>query len=123
MNVLADIPMPTCCDEAKKYPAVRFEVDILGADEPQWKAAGHSFNLREMGFPKSPAAKFCPFCGTSLPKMQRKENPPSPIATCTDGGYYCATCNERLNCCDCRLPESAWEPVSSSSFEPEGTDR
>lgn len=116
MNVLRDIPLPKCCDAVQSVAAVRFAVCITGEVGPQWTVATHDFLQREIGYEgyPAPAAKFCPFCGTALPKMRRKAKPPKRISTCTDGGYYCDTCKERLHACCCRMPESAWEPVPSS---------
>jgi hypothetical protein len=54
-------------------------------------------------------ATYCPNCGKKLPDVVKKQNPPENITNVTDGGYYCATCKERLNACTCALPHMAWE--------------
>lgn len=54
-------------------------------------------------FDNIPIVRFCPYCGQKLPKMVLKKAPPqnSHLCTVTDGGYYCDTCNERLDACIC----------------------
>lgn len=55
----------------------------------------------------------CPFCSADLPELRLKARPPKRITTVIDGGYYCATCAERLNCCECAPPDRLWEVVRS----------
>jgi hypothetical protein len=52
---------------------------------------------------------FCPFCGASPPQIRPRKNPPAKVRKITDGGYYCDTCKERLNACECHPPEHLWE--------------
>ena len=59
----------------------------------------------------APAPRFCPWCGTALPRMRRKADRDPDICRVNDGGYYCATCGDRLNVCDCLYPSAAFEPV------------
>jgi hypothetical protein len=58
---------------------------------------------------KAPDPKFCPFCGTPLPKLVKKKRPPK-VQLVEDGGYYCSTCGERIRSCECPYPEQAYEP-------------
>lgn len=62
------------------------------------------------GIQTMPEPTHCPFCGTPLPKMVRKDPIPPHICRVTDGGYYCDTCKQRLNACICDPPEAAFEP-------------
>jgi hypothetical protein len=59
----------------------------------------------------------CPFCGQKLPEL-RIVDAPGPVMTVTDGGYYCATCHERLNECECYPPEACWAPWGGEAHPP-----
>jgi hypothetical protein len=106
--------VPNCCPVGNS--AVRLSYrweDIYGAGEegqekstPRWIVLG--FNDELQGVTNTDCT-YCPGCGKKLPEIQRKKDPPSPLCKVTDGGYYCATCNERLHNCQCYLPEMAWE--------------
>ena len=115
------IPRPTCCQAAQDYPVVTFHVKAYegdsGTNEGSWEAHMHSGLLREFAhrvefFKNMPPAKFCPFCGTPVPKMQRVDKP--DVCRVTDGGYYCDTCKERLSNCLCDPPEAGFEPVKDA---------
>lgn len=101
---------PKCCEPAGK--AIRFSVNVNVDDAEdsdlvkagRWTVGAH------------PVA-FCPFCSRKLPEMRRK----STGKTCrvTDGGYYCAACNERLDACLCDPMDAAFgaanEEISTRS--------
>jgi hypothetical protein len=113
------IPRPPCCPEASKYPAVVFRVD-----EEQFTLDPNCGGKWRVTLPKEllelywephyyesrPEVKFCPYCGTPLPKMVLKSPVPDTIAQVREGSGYCDRCGERCMCCLCDLPESAYEP-------------
>jgi hypothetical protein len=112
---------PTCCEEARKHPSVFVGVNVYDGDsreaEAMWIVPPIPINdvrthlMEKYGTDGllRPSPKFCPYCGTPLPKLVRKD--PFPEETCVveDGGYYCSTCKERLNCCICFPSEHAWK--------------
>jgi hypothetical protein len=113
--------MLTCCEAAKTYPAIYFDVEIYGDYIPvgtaAWRACmtdpagrGIAHDEYREWVVNQPAAKFCPYCGTPTPKMKLKDPPPKGVMKCTDAGYYCDTCEERLRCCQCKPPEFNYEP-------------
>lgn len=51
----------------------------------------------------------CPFCGADVPPIRVSSNPPKYVCLITDGGYYCSTCDERLNEYRCADPARLWE--------------
>lgn len=116
------IPQPSCCADMKAYPLVFFTVDPIGtttADslypKPTWRG---KYAFKEYGRERpwgrgevSPNPKFCPYCATPLPLVRKREVLVEPIMRCSDGGYYCDTCHERLNCCTCNDYRTAWEVV------------
>ncbi len=124
-----NLPLPHCCDAIQKYPAIYLYQDDHGMIEKGkvfWRASLNEHYTRIVTLRKhttpaelmawyreTPEAKFCPFCGTSLPKMKLKK--PFPKQTCVldKTGNYCKTCKESLRACDCHLPESAYEPVEN----------
>ena len=126
VDIMMMIPLPMCCEAARKWPAVTFSVDSGGdagdshTDPGRWWVSQHreldltlSSVTRHRYAPADafPPPKFCPYCGTPLPEMRRKDPMPPTVCRVTDGGYYCDTCHERLNCCLCDPPSSAFEPV------------
>jgi hypothetical protein len=119
-EILGRIPVPPCCTEARRYPTIVFAVRY-GEEIPsnqatgRWEAAVHPRAVSEKAkdaawYENYPEPKFCPFCGTRVPKMVRKDPPPTNICLVQDGGYYCSTCKERLNDCVCDPLSSAFEP-------------
>lgn len=60
-------------------------------------------------FKNKPNPKFCPFCGSALPKMRRKSPLPPNVAVISYDGDYCNTCGDRCMNCKCDPPESIWE--------------
>jgi len=69
------------------------------------------------GMPPVPAPiEHCPFCGKKVPEVVKNPCPPPWICFCSDGGYYCDTCGERLHACGCAPAESLWtSPAAASS--------
>ena len=103
------IPKPTCCAAMQKFPAIVASDDGSSQDTEK---CGVRWYIRIAGSLRSglvgyeewerdmvrrpPHPKFCPFCGTGLPQLVLKEEPPAgPVEHVTDGGYYCDTCGER----------------------------
>lgn len=112
---------PLCCEAAKTRVAVYLHWKI-GEDDsfvpaPNWilRMAPMPLEYRNSPVPEF-RPKFCPFCGTSLPEVERNPKPRGKICTITDGGYYCDTCKERLMVCDCFSPEFAWRVKNSPSI-------
>ena len=112
------IPIPKCCPEARKYPTVAFTVDFDGGDSHRAKGHWYIRVIRELVLVWNPnfqgeiaVPKYCPYCGKALPKMQRKIPVPATVCRVKDGGYYCATCHQRLQACLCDPLGSAFEPV------------
>lgn len=110
------VPRPKCCKEAQEYPAITFSVDYdKDPVEGKWYISTNEhlcsrLSIRNRFFYENrPAPKFCPYCGTPLPEMIRKDPVPENICVITDGGYYCDTCEERLSSCKCLAPSSAFE--------------
>jgi hypothetical protein len=102
---------PVCCRDSVLRKTIRLDVEDGGKPERAvWRAATYD----ELGSWNHPIeARFCPFCGKSLPEMQRMANPPSPLCVIEDGGYRCSTCGERLNVCECHPPEDAFAEAVS----------
>jgi hypothetical protein len=109
----AALPLPTCCEAAKNYPTITFGVNSdtgVGKWYAQlYRELTQYLSLKEGWWDNMPDPKFCPYCGTGLPNMVRKNPVPEDICTITDGGYYCDTCKERLQSCICLPPEAAFE--------------
>lgn len=81
---------------------------------PLWTMHVQTFVQRhERSTSDSARIAFCPFCGTKVPGVQLRSDPPKKICVVIDGGYYCATCEERLDACDCALPERLWEAAGA----------
>jgi hypothetical protein len=101
---------PSCC-EAAAQGAVFLEMPMsyfYKADVnavPQW--AVHCTNHKYGSGTVVREASFCPFCGSPVPEIERKPEPPK-VCVCTDDGYYCDTCGDRLGECGCPAPEEAW---------------
>lgn len=132
-DILSMIPLPMCCENARKYPVVTFSVDETDPeeedDEPEegdalpplkatadWyiEVADKFLSVRRSEHEDYysvpwPSPKFCPYCGASLPKMRLKDPVPETICRVLDGGYYCSTCDDRLNECMCDPQSSAYE--------------
>jgi hypothetical protein len=106
------VPMPKCCLEIQNFCTVYASVDIYDTKDSSkedacWKI---QYDFEHSLIKKSPPSpQYCPWCGTKLPELVRKKNPPTPICVVNDGGYYCSVCKERLIACDCLSPEAAWE--------------
>lgn len=94
---------PKCCEPAGK--TIRFSLDVGDCEDTDLVKAGR-WHIGEH------PVTFCPFCSRRLPDMRRK----STGKTCrvTDGGYYCAACNERLQGCLCDPMDAAFEEVPVS---------
>jgi hypothetical protein len=119
-----DGPLMTCCADGARFIALRYGEDMLANEwpnrdaffaaardtRPQWKIIACD---RERQHQESMVIACCPFCAVPVPEIRLAVSPPSDarIMTVVDGGYYCATCEERLDSCDCVRPERLWEAV------------
>ena len=114
-EMASELPHPQCCDTAKKYIFAYQDVDyrtesVRNDGKPRWKSTFSTDYRGDSWGSASLPLTFCPFCGTTLPDMQKRRDPPPVVQTYQDFNY-CATCEERLSSCMCSHPESAWEPV------------
>lgn len=118
------LPRSQCCEIARTAytynndPLLHFWV-APGDDEEAFDDSGLPEGLRRPrgrhgwqidgigGF-----VKFCPWCGAKLPEMERTRTD-AKICVVKDGGYYCDTCEERLQNCLCDFPAVEWTPVKS----------
>jgi len=114
---------PKCCEKARTTYAVHltfrnsYDLEDWGPPDPcppgtEWQPRWTIATLKrwESGGALTEwidEAKFCPFCGKALPEVEFVE-PPGPVVRCTDGGYYCDVCNERLMGCECLPPDVCW---------------
>lgn len=114
-----------CCERGAKYIGLRHDSDLFYDGEypdedsfmakmrstpPSWRLYVKSYVLRwNTSREASEEVAFCPFCGSKVPEVQLRADPPAKICVITDGGYYCGTCEERLMCCRCDMPERLWE--------------
>lgn len=112
---------PKCCAAIQESKAVRLYHDdyelVEDGDKlspPKWMIEGLQKDSRghyDRSFRTVCEAFFCPFCGTKLPEVQKKAEPPKDkVCVITDGGYYCDTCSKRGNECDCLPQVALWEP-------------
>jgi hypothetical protein len=120
--------VPGCCRESiaarRPYLYLNFgrdtgEVEVVDDATPEWRVPNLEWDLISKladydeeydsikAYEKTCVpVKFCPFCGKKVPEVRRKENPPAPVHSDADGGYYCGTCDERNMSCGC-LPMTA----------------
>ncbi len=108
--------IPQCCEYAKTYITLRYEdaeiydQDFLLNTPPYWKVRG--CEMKEF---KNPSAvrydeiKVCPSCEEKMPDIQLVFQLPEKFTIIEDGGYYCSTCNERLDSCQCTNPLEMWQ--------------
>lgn len=104
---------PQCCEEVQKHGTVflRFSSEAIYNEEegqenfkPTWRSFGWSEERQHY----STDVKFCPHCSKEVPDIKKRVTN-EKICAVKDGGYYCATCGERLNVCNCYPCEYAWE--------------
>lgn len=120
------IPRPSCCDKIKEYQIVRLVInyDDFGLDEentkPYWALHGSAPDMacerlyasvreddRVQLYAQPIPVDKCPFCTAELPEVIRNRRI-KKVMKFSDGGYYCDTCGERLNCCECWMPEATF---------------
>jgi len=121
------IPRPTCCEQIVEHPIIHLSsVTVNGEPEsPKWfmtcetpyprnvhkdknQKPNNQFSLCAQGIQMSR----CPFCGTRLPEVELKSlRMPQKICVITDGGYYCDTCNKRLDSCRCYPSEAKYKAM------------
>jgi len=117
-EIEAELPHPQCCDLAKKHVFAYRVIDILkeqvlndgvpvwrSAFNTGWDSGSHERVVLQMNF--------CPFCGTKLPALRLKAEPPPHIIIEGTTSNHCGRCKERygMGYCFCSHPESAFEPV------------
>jgi hypothetical protein len=113
------IVRPTCCEAAQNYPIVSFiahNPEDGSLAEGSWEAnINYKFSSlfdNYRNYENKPSVKFCSYCGKKLPNMvlTKKDVSKKHICKITDGGYYCDTCNQRLDSCFCDPQETLFEP-------------
>lgn len=115
-----------CCARGAKFVGFRHDSDMFYAEyadlesymakarstPPAWGLYLKPYVLRwDHASEERVHVAFCPFCGTKVPEVRLRADPPVKICAVLDSGYYCATCEERLQGCRCDLPERLWERV------------
>jgi len=101
-----ELPHPTCCTRGGRY----IFCVLQNSDEPpRWEHKFRStFDPKQSG-DEFLEIEFCPFCGTKLPELRKKAEPPPHVFDLEDE-YQCSGCGGR-HLCICSYPESAWEIV------------
>ncbi len=105
---------PNCCERVRTSQAVYLAISVEWRQgnrnaKPVWCIAGANI----WGGLEAVRADFCPFCGAPLPEIVRVPVGRRKFATCSDGGYYCDTCGERLRACECFPPTHQWGPANT----------
>ena len=104
------------CEYAKSYIVLTYEdyyvydKEYFLKNTPYWIVRGSV--MAKGHFPKDSRVceiHFCPSCGEKLSPVRMKEVLPEKVVTIEDGGFYCSTCGERLNVCECARPHEMWE--------------
>jgi hypothetical protein len=129
--------IPGCCEESvaalRPYMKLNFGDAWLKDEEllpdnatPEWVIPHLDYeyiiglvgrkideNFRDVGYEKTIIpVKFCPYCGTNLPKTRKKKTPPTPVISYADN--YCGTCDKRIGkygSCICWPMEALFEVV------------
>jgi hypothetical protein len=119
----------TCCPGGQRYVYLGYgsfgfeEPDLVTPEAffayiktvpPKWRVnVGSPLNWEEerRGSYVPPIAMCCPFCAASVPAVVLRKDLPNRIMTIIDGGYYCFTCEARLDSCRCAHPDELWEAV------------
>jgi len=111
---------PKCCEKVqiKNTVFLCYGTEIYNGKglkdiQPKWKSGS---NNSEFQCWATTEVKFCPHCATPVPPIKRR-NTKRKICDVKDGGYYCSTCDKRLQECTCFRPEYAWEPDYSLDTE------
>jgi hypothetical protein len=104
----------SCCEPAKLYIRLDFTSDTSLAFDladlpskkeviawieqhpPAWVLVFEGENQIKRRL----AIRFCPFCGKSVPDVERNPKPPKKLSMPVEPGY-CATCINRLIACTC----------------------
>lgn len=117
--IRAALPHPACCAAARRFVALRYASDVLYAEHARpadaiasYRATAPRWTLLARDFAQSEEAVtilICPFCVTGLPSIRLRGRPPRRIRTVIDGGYYCSSCDSRLQECRCAPAERLWE--------------
>ena len=122
-----------CCEFAYYYIELCYhdhdttDKDYFMKNKPGWSIKGAKMSMRDMrewidkyetttvgnvttivGRPlPSGNINYCSCCGEELPDIKMKDKLPDKVTSIEDGGYYCATCDGRLN--ECTRPPEMWE--------------
>ena len=113
---------PRCCESVEKHQAVFLVMPDTWINGDQKTPPRWCIRSRDprTGFDTVVDVTYCPFCGQFLPEIVPVV-PERPVCVCTDNGYYCDTCKERLGGCRCLQPTKAWGPYA---YDPKfGDDR
>ena len=89
--------LPGCCEGVRQSKIVTFRACD---DWAAWVLVGSTRQPR-----------FCPYCATPLPAMERDPDPITPLASFGDSDNHCGTCGELCHRCDCWPAEAGWQAV------------
>lgn len=113
------LPSPRCCTDGARFIALRCSMDMIYSEHESTEAAlaadqetPPTWQLilkDQVGNTEVATILCCPFCGTPVPPIRLRARPPKAVCLVIDGGYYCATCEKRLNECRCANPARLWE--------------
>lgn len=112
------IPYPTCCEKARyvvtfylNWPGTRggvtgWFISTSRERQPSYLKMTMSYACE---------VSHCPFCGTDLPEIRKREDPPEPLCVLSESGDYCMTCGVGggASICNCYPPSAAYEIVKS----------
>ena len=103
-------PRVSCCAAGKAniraYLPVDYNSDIYPTHEaPYWILFVR--DERGSGY-ESRRIRFCPWCATEVPMLDKRPDSSEHYTRFDDGGYYCAECGDRLGCF-CLPAECAWK--------------
>lgn len=109
---LNSIVSPSCCEEMIKSNAITLsieEYEDYTLFHPVWNlVCAKDYGGGDYGHTRV-QARFCPHCAKAVPKVVKKKDPPKKVRHIIDGGYYCHTCDKRLNSCMCLSPIYLWK--------------
>jgi len=116
----------SCCEYSKAFICLEFESyyadssDHFHINKPMWVVNGSKLVIDDYKHTERYTVNFreisiCPSCGVKLPSVKLRKEPPHPIVSITDGGYYCDTCTKRLIACECLNPSLLWEIVEEDT--------
>jgi hypothetical protein len=116
---------PECCQTVQDTAAIFLQIhdNFCQGDletPPTWHIRTASIYGRDTC--SSRQATFCPFCAAPVPEIEKRVTD-RKIMVVKDGGYYCATCDERCNCCLCLPAAFHWQAKGAVAIIPPSPER